>query len=212
LHGFRQHRGTGTCILEAKLQMQLASYLCQLLYQIFIDLTKAYDTLDRRCTLSLLQAYGVGPHIRSIIQAVLELEMVVPKSGGYFGTPFAAWHGVRQGDIISPIIFNIIVDAVIHEWYFRMDDDKTQMFLYADDGRLAGTDPAIVQKGLTLIVELFKCMNLHLNTDKTKAMIMLAHASSRRESREAYTSHFDRPLPPYEERYLQKVNCPQCNR
>jgi hypothetical protein len=40
LHGFRQHRGTGTCILEAKLQMQLASYLCQPLYQIFIDLTK----------------------------------------------------------------------------------------------------------------------------------------------------------------------------
>jgi hypothetical protein len=35
LHGFRHSHGTGTCILEAKLQMQLASYLCQPLYQIF---------------------------------------------------------------------------------------------------------------------------------------------------------------------------------
>jgi hypothetical protein len=118
LHGFHQCRGTGTCILEAKLQMQLASYLCQPLYQIFIDLTKAYDTLDRGHTLSLLEAYGIGPHIHSIIQAVWDLETVVPKSGRCFGIPFPAWRGVRQGDIISPIIFNIIVDAVVREWYF----------------------------------------------------------------------------------------------
>jgi hypothetical protein len=179
--------------------------------QIFIDLTKAYDTLDRSRTLSLLEAYGIGPHIRSIIQAVWDLEMIVPKSGGYFGIPFPAWRGVRQGDIISPIIFNIIVDAVVREWYFRMGDDNTQTFFYADDGRLAGTDPATIQKGLNLLVELFNCMNLHLNTDKTKAMIMFPHASSRRESREAYTRRFDRSLPTHKERSLQKVNCPQCN-
>jgi hypothetical protein len=212
LHGFRQRRGTGTCILEAKLHMQLASYLCQPLYQIFVDLTKAYDTLDRSRTLSLHEAYGIGPHIRSIIQAVWDLEMIVPKSGGYFGIPFPAWRGVHQGDIISPIIFNIIGDAVVREWYFRMGDDNTQTFFYTDDGRLAGTDPATIQKGLTLIVELFKCMNLHLNTDKTKAMIMFPHASSRQESREAYTCRFDQSLPTHKERSLQKVNCPQCNR
>ena len=118
---------------------------------------------------------------------------------------------MRQGDIISPIMFKVIVDAVVHEWYFRMGDDNTQMFFYANDGRLAGTDPATVQKGLTLIVELFECMNLHLNTDKTKAMITFPHASSRRESREAYTCQFNQSLPMHKERSLQKVNCPQCN-
>jgi hypothetical protein len=83
------------CILEAKLQMQLASYLCQPLYQIFLDLMKAYNTLDHNRTLSILEAYGVGPHLCSIIQTVWELELVVPKSRGYFGIPFPAWHGVR---------------------------------------------------------------------------------------------------------------------
>jgi hypothetical protein len=190
LHGFQQQCSTGTCILEAKLQMQLASYLCQPLYQIFLDLTEAYDTLDRDCTLSILEAYGVGSHIRSIIQTVWELELVVPKSGGYFGIPFPAWHGVRQGDIISPIIFKIVVDAVVREWYFRMKDNKTQMLIYANDGHLVGTDPIIVQQSLTLIVDLFNRLNLQINTNKTKVMIMFTHAASRRESLEAYTRRF----------------------
>jgi hypothetical protein len=60
--------------------MQLASDLCQPLYQVYLDLMKAYNTLDRDRT---------------------------------FGIPFPAWHGVHQGDNISPIVFNIVVDAVV---------------------------------------------------------------------------------------------------
>jgi hypothetical protein len=120
--------------------------------------------------------------------------MVVPKSGGYFGIPFPARRGVCQGDIISSIIFNIVVDFVVREWYFRMRDDKTQMLFYADDGRLVGTDQIIIQQSLTLIVDLFDCLNLQLNTDKTKVMIMFAHAASRHESPEAYTRRFNQSL------------------
>jgi hypothetical protein len=46
LHGFRRGRGTGTACLEAKLQMQLAHIRSTPLYQVFLDLSKAYDTLD----------------------------------------------------------------------------------------------------------------------------------------------------------------------
>ena len=134
--------------MEAKLQMQLASYLCQPLYQIFLDLSKAYDTLDRDRTMSILEAYGIGPHVRSIIRAVWDAELIIPKSGGYFGEPFHARRGVRQGDIISPVIFNIVVDAIVREWYAYMnigtvieDTFGLETTFYADDGRLSGTDP-----------------------------------------------------------------------
>jgi hypothetical protein len=102
-----------------------------------------------------------------------------------------AWHGVHQGDIISPIIFNIVVDAVVQEWYFRMKDSKTQTLFYADDGCLVGTDPIIVQQSLTLIVDLFDRLNLQLNTNKTKVMITFTPAASCRESLEAYTCCFN---------------------
>ena len=50
LDGFRAGRGTRTTTLEAKLLQQLAAMREEVLYVIFLDLTKAYDALDRsRC-------------------------------------------------------------------------------------------------------------------------------------------------------------------
>ena len=60
LHGFREGCGTGTSTLEAKLLQQLAAMREEVLYVIFLDLTKEYDALDRSRTLEILKGYGVG--------------------------------------------------------------------------------------------------------------------------------------------------------
>ena len=62
LHGFRTGRGTGTATLEAKLLQQLAAMRKEVLYVIFLDLTKVYDALDRSRCLEILEGYGVGPN------------------------------------------------------------------------------------------------------------------------------------------------------
>ena len=61
LHGFREGRGTGTATLKAKLIQQLAAIREKVLYVIFLDVTKAYDALDRSRCLNILEEYGVGP-------------------------------------------------------------------------------------------------------------------------------------------------------
>jgi hypothetical protein len=63
IHGFRAERGTSTANIEAKLQMQLSCVWRQTLYQIFIDMAKAYDTLDRGRTLDILEGYRVEKRI-----------------------------------------------------------------------------------------------------------------------------------------------------
>ena len=50
LHGFRAGRGTGTATLEDKILQQLAALREEVLYVTFLDLHKAYGTLDSsRC-------------------------------------------------------------------------------------------------------------------------------------------------------------------
>ena len=80
-------------------------------YTVFLDLTKAYDTLDRPRTLEILKAYGVGPNIINIIEQTWEMDCMIPKQSGCYGKEINTSRGVRQGDIISPTVFNIVVDA-----------------------------------------------------------------------------------------------------
>jgi hypothetical protein len=60
LHGGLPGRGMGTATIEARLAQSLAWRNQCLLYQIYVDLKKAYNALDREQTLIILAAYIVG--------------------------------------------------------------------------------------------------------------------------------------------------------
>jgi len=83
---------------------------------VFVDLKKAYYSLDREQAMCILERYGVGANIRCIIRLIWQGDTMVPRQAGYFGKPFGASRGVRVGDTMSPTIFNIMVDPVIRHW------------------------------------------------------------------------------------------------
>ena len=109
LQGFRQGRGTGTAITEAKLEEQLAGIFHVPFFQVFINVRKFYDSLDRGICMEILRGYGLGPRLQRLLHRYLYEHRVVPKSGKYYGRPFSTGRGVTQGDPISLTLFNIIV-------------------------------------------------------------------------------------------------------
>ena len=62
-------------------------------------------------------------------------------------------------------------------------------FFYANDGHLVGNNPETLHKGLNIIMELFQCMGLEMNSNKTKAMFFFGGIGSHRMSSEAYAHH-----------------------
>ena len=80
---FRAGCGTGTATLEAKLLQQLAAMREEVLYVIFLDLTKAYDALERSRCLEILEGYGVGPNARRLIKTHWLRLTMVSRAGGY---------------------------------------------------------------------------------------------------------------------------------
>jgi exonuclease III len=216
LHGFRPGLGTGTASLQAKLQIQLAHIRSVPIYQIFLDLSKAYDTLDRTRTLQILQDYGTGTKILRLITKFWDSLTIVAKQSGYHGEPFRSERGTTQGDIVSPTIFNVVVDAVVRAWYHKLDSEgltnTVKAIFYADDGYIYSTNADALQQATDWIVDLFECMGLKANPEKTKAMICAPRPSVTRICTPAYKRKMgDNAEPTYSERKRQYMVCDFCN-
>ena len=56
---------------------------------------------------------------------------------------FQAKRGVCVGDVMSPTVFNIVVDAVIRHWkhvHSPVEFEELALLFYADDGMITGID------------------------------------------------------------------------
>ena len=225
LHGFLAKRGTGTATIEAKLMQQLAALDQVPLFEIFLDLKKAYDTLDRGRMLQILEAYGVGPRVLTLLRAFWDQQKVVARQGRYYGNPFDADRGVTQGDIPSPTEFNIVCDAVIRAWLHATCDDGTIVtsgfgvrvvekgaLFYADDGLLGARDHEWLQKAIDVLVDLFMRVGLHTNTTKTQTMTCTPGYIRTHQSSSTYRRRIGGGGESYRERQRRRVECPECGK
>ena len=106
----------GTATLEENLLQKLIAMRKTVLRANYIDLSKAYNALDRDLCLDILEEYGVGSRTLRILQTYWVRLQMEAKAGGHYGPAFQSYRGVTQGDPLSPTIFNVVVDAVIRHW------------------------------------------------------------------------------------------------
>ena len=65
-------------IVELKLAQQLAAMWQTPQLQIFLDLWKAYDVLDRGRCLEILWGYGVSPRVVGLPEAYCSRQDIIP--------------------------------------------------------------------------------------------------------------------------------------
>ena len=80
---------------------------------IFLDLTKAYDALDRSRCLDILEGYGVSPSATRLLKTYRRRLTMVARAGGYYGEAFKGARGITHGDPLFPTIFYVVMDAVV---------------------------------------------------------------------------------------------------
>ena len=117
--GFRKERSctdqiaTLRVIVEQTIEWQSSLYVC------FVDFEKAFDSVDRQSIWNILRHYGVPEKIVNTIRLLYEGFSCQVIHDGRLSEEFAVTTGVRQGCLLSPLLFLVVLDWVTRTSYAK---------------------------------------------------------------------------------------------
>ena len=171
-HGFR--KGVGTCDMIFALRQLIEKHweFSKPLYIAFLDLEKAFDRIPRGNLWQALNTYEIPMDLQRAIESTYKVCMskVNTQMGG--GKWFDTKSGVRQGSILSPLLFILYMDLVIKEVHGINDNDKQFILAYADDIAQTAATKEELEKCMTTWNTAFTKYQLKLNLMKTEVVVI----------------------------------------
>ena len=112
--GFLPGRGTTDSSFALRQLQEKCRLQNQDLYLLFIDLTKAFDTVNREGLWCILEKAGCPPHFVGLIRSFHENMKATVREGSGKSPPFVVTSGTKQGCVIAPTLFSIFFSMMLH--------------------------------------------------------------------------------------------------
>ncbi|KAL6464878.1 hypothetical protein MHYP_G00271950 [Metynnis hypsauchen] len=196
--GFRKSRSTVDMIFTARLLQEKCREQHRDMFMAFVDLSKAFDTVNRDLLWDILLQIGCPNKFVSILHQFHDGMTSRVKIGGQESAPFLVRTGVRQGCVLAPLLFNIFlicVTQLLHKEIennsgvtvaYRLDGNlfnirrlqattklhrvRVLELQYADDCALVSHTPQDLQIVLDAAVRAYSRVGLTINTTKTEVV------------------------------------------
>jgi hypothetical protein len=175
--GFRGGRGCEdlifllTASLEWQRQMGRPTFMC------FIDVTKAYDTVWQDGLWKKLWDVGVFGKVWRFIRGWYQGMTSTVLVDGKMTREFEVKQGVKQGAVLSPLLYAIFVDDVVEEMKrlglgVVVNGIWVGVMLYADDMALLARSAQELQSMINVVVEFSNRWRFVLSGKKSEVMIV----------------------------------------
>ena len=175
--GFRKERSctdqiaTLRVIVEQTIEWQSSLYVC------FVDFEKAFDSVDRQSIWNILRHYGVPEKFVNTIRLLYEGFSCQVIHDGRLSEEFAVTTGVRQGCLLSPLLFLVVLDWVTKTAYANSGKGiqwtlmrKLEDLDFADDLALLSHRLQDMQEKVNSLREASQRVGLRISQEKTKVM------------------------------------------
>ena len=169
--GFRKKYSTNHALLSIteKIRDNLdnTKYSCG----VFVDLEKAFDTVNHAILTSKLENYGIRGNANNWISSYLENRSQQVSLDGVLSTPANITCGVPQGSILGPLLFTIYINdmhnalkqCIVHHFA----DDTNLLYSHSNPKILK----RVMNNELKILFEWLCANRLSLNVGKTEFII-----------------------------------------
>nr|VZI48570.1 unnamed protein product [Spirometra erinaceieuropaei] len=194
--GFRRHRGTTDMIFAARQLQEKCQEMRAHLYSTFVDLTKAFDTLNREGLWKIIQKFGCPERFTQIVRQLHDGMMARVTDNGAVSEAFAVTNGVKQECVLAPTLFSLMFSAMLMDAYrderigiriayrtdghllnqrrmrfqSRVSTTTVHELLFADDCALNTTSEEEMQRSMDLFSAACENFGLVINTQMTVVM------------------------------------------
>lgn len=174
--GFRRHCRTSDHILTLKCLINKAFKMSKRLYACFIDLRKAYDTVNREALLYKISSYNISGTFFNILQNMYDEVRYSVKFKEGATDMFPSEIGVKQGCILSPTLFSLYLNDMVNIFDstcdpIQIENMKLSALMYADDIVLLSESAEGLQSCLNKLSNYCEIWNLSVNIEKSQVMI-----------------------------------------
>lgn len=179
--GFRKGRSIQDHIFTIKqITEKVRNTNCEI-FQAFLDLEKAFDRLPRAEIEKCLRKRGVDPQLRRAIMSLYQNTRSYIRTDNLQSGEFVINEGIRQGGVLSPTLFNVVMDEVIKETrgktsrlfvgYHNMKPVWLSECAFADDVVVFAKSESQLKNNLDIWNKKLIEKGLKLNEEKTKIMV-----------------------------------------
>nr|VZI01579.1 unnamed protein product [Spirometra erinaceieuropaei] len=194
--GFRRHRGTTDMIFAVRQLQAKCQEMRTHLYSTIVDLTKAFDTVNREGLWKIMQKFGCPERFTQMVRQLHDGMMARVTDNGAVSEAFAVTNGVKQGCVLAPTLFTLMFSAMLMDAYrderpgiriayrtdghllnqrqmhfqSRVSTTTVHVLLFADDCALNTTSEEEMQRSMDLFSAACDNFGLVINTQKTVVM------------------------------------------
>ena len=105
------------------------------MHRLFIDYTKAYDSVRREVLYNILTEFGIPMKLARLIKTCLNETYSRVRVGKHLSDMFPIRNGLKQGDALSPLPFNFAFEYTIRKVQVDQDglilNGTPQLLVYA---------------------------------------------------------------------------------